>query len=194
MFEDRMKKQLEFIYEIDKVKSIFRKSKLFDSTRFENDAEHSWTICVMAVLFKEYSNFDINIEKVLKMLLIHDVVEIYAGDTFLYSNERATAHINEDVSAKKIFGMLEADQAEEFYLLWKEFEERKTNEAKYAAVFDRLEPVLQNYKTKGFTWKTNSVKKEMVLDKCKHIEEGSIEIWNVFKQIVDECAKCGYLD
>jgi len=193
MIADRIRKQLEFVYEIDKVKSIFRKTKLFDSSRYENDAEHSWTICIMAVLFREYANFDINLEKVIKMLLIHDIVEIYAGDTFLYSSERESAYQKEELSAKKIFGMLDNDQADEYYNLWVEFEERKTNEAKYAAVFDRIEPVLQNYKTKGITWAENEITKEMVYQKNKHIEEGSKELWEVFNEVLQECIREGYI-
>jgi putative hydrolase of HD superfamily len=159
----RFERQLDFIVEIDKLKSIARKSMVFDGSHFENDAEHSWTISVLAILLKEYSNFEINIERVLIMLLIHDIVEVYAGDTFLYSEKRESAHIDEEKSAKKIFGFLEEDQKEYFINIWKEFEERKTNEAKFAAVFDRMEPLLQNYMTKGYTWKENKITYQMVL-------------------------------
>jgi putative hydrolase of HD superfamily len=129
MEPDRFEKQLKFIFEIDKVKNIIRKSKVFDGSRFENDAEHSWTICLMAYLFREYSNVEVNIEKILIMLLIHDLVEIDAGDTFLYSKERETAIDKEEPAAKRIFGLLPQDQAEYFINTWKEFEEKKTPEA-----------------------------------------------------------------
>ncbi len=193
MDRNRFETQLNFIFEVDKVKSIIRKSKLFDSSRFENDAEHSWTICIMAILLKEYSNTTINIEKVIVMLLVHDIVEIDAGDTFLYSHERDSAHAREELAAKRIFGILPEDQSKELYELWNEFEERKTNESKYAAVFDRLEPVLQNYKTEGYTWKKNGITKSMILEKNKHIVEGSEEIWDFFKYLIDECVRKGYL-
>ncbi len=189
----RFKKQLDFIIEIDKVKNILRKSKLFDGSRYENDAEHSWTICLMSLLLKEYSNYDINIEKVITMLLIHDIVEIDAGDTFLYSQERTNAIKKEDIAAKRIFGLLPNDQAQIFYDIWEEFEAKKTNESKFASVFDRLEPVLQNYKTEGYTWKKFGITKSKVLEMNKHIEEGSKEIWNFFLSLIDECVAKGFL-
>jgi putative hydrolase of HD superfamily len=148
---ERLEKQLHFIIEIDKVKDILRKSKLFNGSRFENDAEHSWTVCIMALLLKEYSNFSVNIEKVITMLLIHDIVEIDAGDTFLYSTERKDIFNKEEDAAKRIFGLLENDQSEYFIKLWKEFEAKESNEAKFAAIFDRLEPLLQNYLTEEYT-------------------------------------------
>ena len=189
----RFERQLDFIVEIDKLKSIARKSMVFDGSHFENDAEHSWTISVLAILLKEYSNFEINIERVLIMLLIHDIVEVYAGDTFLYSEKRESAHIDEEKSAKKIFGFLEEDQKVYFINIWKEFEERKTNEAKFAAVFDRMEPLLQNYMTKGYTWKKNKITYQMVLEKNRRIEEGSEEIWEFIKKILDVSKERGYI-
>jgi putative hydrolase of HD superfamily len=194
MDSNRLKSQLDFIFEIDKVKNILRKSKIFDASRFENDAEHSWTICIMAVLLKEYSNFDVNIEKVMLMLLIHDIVEIDAGDTFLYAKERESAHDKEEIAARRIFGLLPEDQSKFLYEIWTEFEERRTNEAKFASVFDRLEPILQNYKTEGYTWKKNGISRNMVLEKCKHIQDGSREIWEFFKCLLDECVEKGYLE
>ena len=148
----QLAQQIAFIIEVDKVKNILRKSKLFDGSRFENDAEHSWTICMMAMLLKEYSNFPIDIERVIKMLLIHDIVEIDAGDTFLYSKDRNNVLEKEFKAAERIFGLLPAEQSQELISIWKEFEVRESNEAKFAAVFDRLEPLLQNYLTQGFAW------------------------------------------
>jgi len=194
MEPERFRKQLDFVFETDKVKNIIRKSKLFDGSRFENDAEHSWTICIMAYLLREYSNLEINIEKVLIMLLIHDLVEIDAGDTFLYSKERETAIDREELAAQRIFGLLPRNQAEYFIRIWKEFEDKKTPEAKFAAVFDRLEPVLQNYRNEGYTWKKYGITKSQILEKNKHIEEGSKEIWEFFKNLVGECVERGYLE
>jgi putative hydrolase of HD superfamily len=192
-FNLKIEKQLEFIIEIDKIKNIFRKSKLFHENRFENDAEHSWTICIMALLLKEYSNFSVNIEKVISMLLIHDIVEIDAGDTFLYSENRNEAHDNETKAAERIFGLLEKEQKEYFINIWEEFEERKTNEAKFAAIFDRLEPLLQNYILEGYTWKKYDITYEMVIEKNKHIKEASEEIWKFVLKILEEAVKNGYL-
>ena len=190
----RLEKQLNFIVEIDKVKNIIRKSKLFDGNRFENDAEHSWTICMMAFLLKEFSNFPVNIEKVILMLLIHDIVEIDAGDTFLYSAERNTVQNDERKAAKRIFGLLEEDQKEYFVNLWNEFEDKETNEAKFASVFDRLEPLLQNYLLEGYTWKKFHITYDMVIEKNKHIEKGSKEIWEFVLKLLERAVEKGYME
>jgi putative hydrolases of HD superfamily len=189
----RFEKQLDFIVEIDKIKNIIRKSQLFDGGRFENDAEHSWTISIMAVLLKEYANFQINIEKVLIMVLIHDIVEVDAGDTFLYAEDRKIAHIEEKKAAQRIFGMLDADQRDFFLETWREFEEGRTNEARFAFVFDRLEPLLQNFLNKGYTWRKNNITRSMVLEKNSKIREGSQEIWSFVEIMLDLAVQRGYL-
>lgn len=189
----RLENQLSFFIEIDKVKNIYRKSLLFDKGRFENDAEHSWTIAIMVILLREYANFPVDIEKTVLMLLIHDIVEIDAGDTFLYAADRKDAHIKEEKAAERIFGILPEEQKEKLLNIWKEFEERKTNEAKFASVFDRLEPLLQNYITEGFTWKKNGVTYDMVYEVNKHVAEGSKEIWEFICALLDSAVKKGYL-
>jgi len=192
-FNEKLENQLNFIIEIDKVKNIIRKSKMFDGSRFENDAEHSWTICIMALLLKEYSNITLNIERVVSMLLIHDIVEIDTGDTFLYSDKRNTVHTDEKKAAERIFGLLDKEQKEYFLNLWNEFEERKTNEAKFAAIFDRLEPLLQNYILEGYTWKKYNITYEMVIEKNKHIQEASDEIWKFVLKLLEKAVEKGYL-
>ena len=192
-YNQRLENQLDFIIEIDKIKNIIRKTKLFDGNRFENDAEHSWTICIMALLLKEYSNFPVNIEKVIIMLLIHDIVEIDAGDTFLYSSERKNAQNNEKIAAERIFGLLDKDQKEYFINIWNEFEEKETNEAKFAAVFDRLEPLMQNYILEGYTWKKYNITYDMIIKNNKHIENGSKEIWEFVLKLLDKAVEKGYL-
>ena len=192
-FDKRMEKQLQFIVETDKIKNIMRKSKLFDGSRFENDAEHSWTVCMMALLLKEYADFPVNIERTLTMLLIHDIVEIDAGDTFLYSRERDDAHNREQLAAERIFGLLEEDQKNRLLAAWTEFEERKTNEAKFAAVFDRLEPMLQNYMTQGYAWKKNNITYQMIIEKNRHIAEASEKIWEFTLKLLDKAVEKGYL-
>jgi len=189
----RFKKQLGFIVEIDKIKQIMRKSKLFDNSRFENDAEHSWTICVMAVLLREYADFEFDIQKVLIMLMIHDIVEIDAGDAFLYSAERQNAHNEEDKAAQRIFGLLDDDQKKFFLDIWNEFEEGKTNEAKFAGIFDRLEPLLQNYLLEGYTWKKYDISYDMVIEKNQHIKNASEKIWEFIMILLDDAVKKGYL-
>ncbi|MCL1993343.1 MAG: HD domain-containing protein [Spirochaetes bacterium] len=191
---ERLEKQLNFIIEIDKVKNIVRRSRLFDGSRFENDAEHSWTICVMALLLKEYSDFSINLERVLSMLLIHDIVEIDAGDTFLYASERPNAHADEKKAAERIFGLLDEDQRNYFMELWEEFEAGETNDAKFASVFDRLEPLMQNYILEGAGWKSHNVTYDMVIEKNKHIiENASKEIWDFVLKVLDIAVDRGYL-
>ena len=190
---ERFEKQIQFVIEVDKIKNIIRKSKLFDGSKFENDAEHSWTIVLMAVLFQEYANVKIDLTKVMIMLLIHDIVEVDAGDTFLYAKERESAHVKEETAAKRLFGILEADQRDYFLELWKEFEERKTDEAKFAAVFDRIEPLLQNYLNEGYTWKQNDIDYAMVMEKNKHICEGSEEIWHFIEHLLTSSVEKGYL-
>jgi putative hydrolase of HD superfamily len=190
---EKLEKQLQFIIEIDKVKDIIRKSKLFSGNRFENDAEHSWTICIMALLLKEYADFPVDISKVIVMLLIHDIVEIDSGDTFLYSDSRAQAHDNEQKAAERIFGLLDDDQKNYFLNIWNEFEERKTNEAKFAVIFDRLEPLIQNYVGEGYTWKKHNITYQMVIEKNKHIQEASEEIWEFVLKLLDKAVEKGYL-
>jgi putative hydrolases of HD superfamily len=192
-FNKKLENQLNFIIEIDKIKNIIRKSRLFDGSRFENDAEHSWTICIMALLLKEYSNITLNIERVVSMLLIHDIVEIDTGDTFLYSDKRDTIHTDEKKAAERIFGLLDIEQKEYFLNLWDEFEERKTNEAKFAAIFDRLEPLLQNYILEGYTWKKYNITYEMVMEKNKHIQEASDVIWEFVLKLLEKAVEKGYL-
>ena len=190
---DKLVNQLNFIIEIDKVKHIFRQSKLFNSERLENDAEHSWTISIMCILLKEYADFEVNIEKVISMLLIHDIVEIDTGDTFLYSSQRDESYNNEKKAADRIFGLLEPDQKKYFLSLWEEFEERKPHEAKFASVFDRLEPIIQNYMSEGYSWKKNNITYDMVINKNMHIKDGSEKIWNFVLQLLEKAVEKGYL-
>ena len=191
----KLNKQLEFIKEIDKIKYIQRKTKLFKSNRNENDAEHSWHLAVMAMVLLEYSNEDIDILKVLKMLLIHDIVEIDAGDTFIYDTQKDHTNTNEELrAAKRIFGMLPDDQAQEFIDVWVEFEEGKTNEAKFARYMDRLEPLLQNVSNNGGTWKEFNVKYDAVYKKQEVIREGSKELWQYAEEIIDKSVASGILN
>jgi putative hydrolase of HD superfamily len=198
MFEEnitqRLRQQLEFIIEIDKVKSIIRKSRTFHNKRYENDAEHGWHISMMAVVLAEYANEKINISKVIRMTLIHDLVEIDAGDTFLYAANRNDATVNERECAKRIFGMLPEDQCNEFMALWEEFEAKKTADAKFAGVLDRLEPLMQNYHDEGHTWKKHSISSEKVLALNSKMEKGSAAIWDYAKSMIEDAVRRGYLE
>jgi len=192
---EKLHKQIKFIEEIDKVKSIFRQTRLFDNSRFENDAEHSWHLAVMALVLAEYSNEPgTDICKVVKMVLIHDLVEIDAGDTFIYDEKlKESKEEREKTAAERIFGLLPDELGTEFKNLWEEFEKRETKEAKFAAALDRLEPMLQNSKTEGHTWKKYGINRSQVLGANKIIKDGSEELWNFALSLVDACVQEGCL-
>lgn len=184
---DRLLQQIEFIKEIDKIKYIQRKTKLFNSDRHENDAEHSWHLAMMVMVLAEYSNEPIDILKVLKMVLIHDIVEIDAGDTFLYDTTKDHSNTDEELlAAKRIFGILPQEQATDFMEIWEEFEAGETSEAKFAKSMDRLEPILQNVSNQGGTWQEFNVPFETAYNKIKVIKKGSDAIWDYTETIVNE--------
>ena len=186
--------QIEFIREIDKLKYIFRKTKLINSDRPENDAEHSWHLAMMAIVLAGHANEPIDLEKVMKMVLIHDIVEIDSGDVFVYDTTKSHDNFDEELkAARRIFGILPEEQAEEFINLWIEFEEMKTPESKFARALDRLEPLLQNASNNGGTWREFDVKYDKVIEKKKAIKDGSEELWKFAKQLIDESVEKGIL-
>lgn len=187
---DNLQKQIDFIHEIDKLKYIQRMTCLFNSDRRENDAEHSWHLCMMAMVLAPHANETIDLLKVFKMLLIHDIVEIDAGDTFLFDTQKDHDNTAEELkAAKRIFGMLPEDQAEELTTIWLEFEKAETPEAKFAKAVDRLAPMMQNATNKGGTWAQHNVLFETVIEKKKRIKEGSEKLWEYALQLVDNYYK-----
>ena len=187
--------QIAFIKEIDKVKYIQRKTKLFNSDRCENDAEHSWHLALMAIVLAEHSNEPIDVLKVVKMVLIHDIVEIDAGDVFIYDTVKNHDNTDEErLAANRIFGLLPKKQAEEFISIWEEFEEGETNEAKFARSMDRLEPLLQNTSNNGGTWKEFGVKYDKVYEKKSIIKNGSASLWNYAEGLINESVEKGILE
>ena len=181
--EERMKKQMAFALEIDKVKNIFRQTHLSLRGRNENDAEHSWHMAVMAYLLKEYANEEVDIAKVMIMCLIHDIVEIDAGDTYAYDEEaKKTQRQREERAANRIYGLLPEDQKQELRGLWEEFEEAKTPEAKFARAMDHLQPLMLNDATNGKSWLEHCVNISQVLARNVHTEEGSKELWAYAKE------------
>ncbi len=187
-------KQIDFIKEIDKIKYIQRRTKLINSNRRENDAEHSWHLAIMALILSEHANEKVDILKVVKMVLIHDIVEIDAGDTFIYDTQKNHCNTaNEEKAAERIFGLLPTKQKEEYIALWLEFEERKTPEAKFARAMDRLEPLLQNASNNGGTWKEYNVDYEEVYKKKIAIKEGSESLWSFANELLNESVKKGIL-
>jgi putative hydrolase of HD superfamily len=194
MFSENLLKQIRFIKEIDKVKYIQRKTKLFNSDRNENDAEHSWHLAMMALVLAEHANEQIDVLKVIKMVLIHDIVEIDAGDTFIYDTQKNHSNTDEErLAANRIFGLLPKEQAEELIAVWEEFEAGESNEAKFARAMDRLEPLLQNTSNDGGTWKEFGVSFEKVHQKKQIIKEGSQTIWDFADQLIRESVEKGIL-
>ena len=194
MQTDKLLKQISFIKEIDKLKYIQRKTKLFNSDRPENDAEHSWHLAMMTIVLAEHSDKPIDVLKVLKMVLIHDIVEIDAGDTFIYDSTKSHTNTDEElISAKRIFGLLPTEQAEEFIAIWEEFEAGMTDEAKFAKSMDRFEPLLQNTSNNGGTWTEFNVSYQKVYDKKKAIKSGSTAIWNYAENLINESVDRGIL-
>ena len=194
MKAENLLQQISFIKEIDKIKYIQRKTKLFNSDRNENDAEHSWHLAMMTLVLAEHSDAPIDILKVLKMVLIHDIVEIDAGDIFIYDTTKNHSNTAEErMAANRIFGMLPKEQAEEFISIWEEFENGETNEAKFAKSMDRLEPLLQNISNNGGTWKEFGVGYDKVYEKKQVIKEGSTSIWDYAEKAINESVEKGIL-
>jgi putative hydrolase of HD superfamily len=196
MINERLLQQIDFIIEIDKLKSIYRRSLIMDRSRYENDAEHTWHLMVMAVILLEHANDkEIDVLKVLKMLLIHDLVEIDAGDTFAYDVKgNEDKYERELAAAERIFGLLPEDQKEDAMKLWHEFEERVTSESRYAAALDRLQPLLHNYHTEGHAWKKYGVTSDKVFARNRHIAEGSEPLWSFAEQLIRSAVEKGYLE
>ncbi|MFA6960275.1 MAG: HD domain-containing protein [Opitutaceae bacterium] len=193
--QDRLAQQIRFIIEVDKLKEIFRQTLLTQSRRHENDAEHSWHLCLMVMVLAEHSNTPgLNVLRVLKMLLIHDIVEIDAGDTFAYDTARmAGQHEREALAADRLFGLLPDDQTAEFRGLWDEFEARTTPEAKFAAAVDRFQPMLQNCLTEGAAWRQHGVTSDRVIARNQHIADGAAAVWDYAAQMIADAVKAGHL-
>ncbi len=194
MTPDQLLKQINFIKEIDKIKYIQRKTKLFHSDRPENDAEHSWHLAMMTIVLAEHSDVPVDVLKVLKMILIHDIVEIDAGDTFIYDTQKSHSNTeNELIAAKRIFGLLPDEQAEELIEIWQEFEAGETPEARFAKAMDRIEPLLQNTSNNGGTWREFDVDYSKVFEKKKVIAQGSATLWKFAENLLNESVEKGIL-
>ncbi|RHR29990.1 HD domain-containing protein [Clostridium sp. AF19-22AC] len=189
----RLEQQIQFITEIDKVKNIYRQSYLADGQRKENDAEHSWHITLMAVLLQEYVP-GTDLTKVMIMVLIHDLVEIDAGDTYAYDSAGAeTKRAREEKAAERIFGLLPEDQGKYFRSLWEEFEEYQTPDAKFAHLLDNFQPLLLNDASGGKSWAEHGVKKSQVYKRNEKIEETSEDVWKCMQAIVQAHIEKGNL-
>jgi putative hydrolase of HD superfamily len=191
----RLEQQMEFMIEIDKLKQVSRKTILTDRSREENSAEHSWHIALAVFLFSEYAqDQEINWNRVIKMLLVHDLVEIDAGDTYCYDDQgRQDQDQREQEAAKRIFEILPPDQSRSFRELWDEFENRNTPESRYANALDRFQPFLQNYVTEGQVWRENNITRRQVTERMRPVFDGTPLLWNLVKLFIDDAVQKKYL-
>ena len=194
MDKERLKKQIDFILEIDKEKNILRQTHISGYARRENDAEHAWHMALMIYLLKEYSNSQFDVAKAMMMALIHDVVEIDAGDTYAYDNvNKKTQKEREAKAAERIFGLLPDEQKNEFIKLFEEFEACESSEAKFVRVMDNLQPLLLNDLNGGKDWRVHDVKKSQVVKRQCTTANGSEKIWQFTKEIIEKNARLGNL-
>ncbi len=192
---ERIQRQMKFLIELDKLKCILRQTWLMDASRRENDAEHSWHLGVMALVLVEHAaEPQLDLARVVKMVLVHDIVEIDAGDTFAYDDVGALDKAErEQAAAQRLFGLLPADQAVEFRDVWQEFEARESPEARFAAALDRLQPILHNYHTRGKAWTQHGITADQVVARNRHIAEGSPRLWEYVDNLICDAVARGFL-
>lgn len=189
---EKLEQQIRFLLELDKQKEIRRQTYLADGSRREGDAEHAWHLAVMAFLLADYANEKIDVLKTIKMVLLHDVIEIDAGDTYAYDTEgNKTKRLREEKAADRIYGMLPEEQKREYRALWEEFEAMETPEAKFANTLDKVQPVLLNHASKGRSWREHEVKKTQILERNARTHEGSETLWEYILQIIEENVENG---
>ena len=192
--DTRLQQQIQFVMETDRLKQVIRRNYNADSGRLENTAEHSWQITLMALTLAEHSDEAIDTSKVMRMLLLHDLVEIDAGDTYLYSDDNTgEKEKKEKAAARRIFGMLPENQRVEYQQLWDEFEAKKSPESRFAKAIDRLMPILNNFHSGGRSWKENGITREQVISKCKEIGLGSEKLWEFAQELINKAKEKGYL-
>ncbi len=194
MNNERLEQQIRFISEIDKLKTINRRSYILGGERLENTAEHSWHILVLAMVLAEYANESIDLLHVIEMLAVHDLVEIDAGDTFCYDEQGNQSKAEREMqAAERIFGLLPEDQREEFQALWREFEERSTAESRFANAMDRTMPMLHNYYAQGRPWQEYDIHSDQVCVRAAPIRDGSQTLWEYIRTVIEDAVVKGYL-
>ncbi len=193
--KEQLKNQLQFLIEIDKMKTVLRQTLLMDQSRRETDAEHSWHFAMMAWVLEAYAaDKDININRVIKMALLHDLVEIYAGDTFAFDTKGYESKMQrEKEAADKLFALLPLEQGQEYRSLWEEFDAMVTPDAKYASAIDRLQPFISNYMTNGHTWVKHHVKKSDVYKRMAPVKDAIPELWEFVEDVIQEACDKKYL-
>ncbi len=194
MNNERLEQQIRFVLEIDKLKTILRRTYLINAERRENTAEHSWHLAIMAILLAEYANEPVDVQRVVKMVLVHDIVEIDAGDTYYYDNAAAAdKSVREIAAADRLFAILPSDQGNELRLLWEEFERGETADARFAAALDRFIPQLHNYHTRGKSWNEHGITADRVLERNVCISEGSRPLWEYARALLNDAVEKGFL-
>lgn len=192
--EERLKKQLKFLIEIDQMKTVLRRNLIADGSRQENDAEHSWHMALMAATLSEYANGQVDLSRVLQMCLLHDLVEVYAGDTFCYDQAGyADKEKREKDAADLIFGMLPQEQGNAYRSLWEEFDRMDTPDSAFAAAVDRVQPFLLNYCTDGHTWTLGEIDSSMVYERMAPVRHALPALWPVLCSMVEDCIARGLL-
>jgi Predicted hydrolases of HD superfamily len=193
--DQKLEKQLQFLTEADKMKSVYRQTLIMDGSRRENDAEHSWHLALMALTLSEYAASDkVDINRVIEMALLHDLVEVYAGDTFCYD---AKGYLDKDererLAADKLFALLPKEQAAEFRGLWEEFDKMETPDSLYASAIDRFQPFLCNSKTGGHTWVLHKIKAEQVYKRMEPVRTTIPALWSFIEDVIAEYKAKGVL-
>ena len=192
MDTDRLERQIQFLLEIDKLKSIYRRTYLIDGSRRENSAEHSWHLAILVMVLAEHANEPLDVSKVMRMVLVHDIVEIDAGDTYFYSDQGGKIE-RERAAASRVFGLLPPDQKLEFQNLWEEFESGTTPESRFAQAMDRFIPQLHNFHTQGRSWTEHGISAEMVLARNVGISDGSTILWEWTRTLIGRAVASGLI-
>ncbi len=192
---ERMHQQLELVLELDRLKSVLRRTRIrCADDRLENSAEHSWHVAMMALLMEEHANQPVDISRVLKMLLMHDMVEIDAGDTFVYDAAASELQSEKELeAAKRLFGMLPKEQGELLFALWCEFEDATSADAKFAKALDRIIPMMLNFNNQGIGWRENGVTRQQALTVNRRIDDGSHTLWEYAQQMIEQATEKGWL-
>ncbi|EPZ5900426.1 HD domain-containing protein [Vibrio fluvialis] len=193
--QSRMQQQLSLVLELDRLKSVLRRTRVKCAEgRLENSAEHSWHVAMMALLMQEHANEPVDINRVIKMLLMHDMVEIDAGDTFVYDTAASAEQAQKELAAaERLFELLPTEQGEELFCLWREFEAAQSADAKFAKALDRLIPMMLNYHNQGQSWMENGVSRQQALTVNRRIDEGSHALWEYAQQMIEHATEQGWL-
>lgn len=194
METSRFEQQMRFLVEIDQMKNVLRQTLLADGSRRESDAEHSWHLAMYAMLLSEYAPEPVDISRVVRMVLVHDLIEIYAGDTFCYDKEgNRDKAAREAAAADRLYALLPADQEGEYRALWEEFDRMDTPDSRFAAALDRVQPIINNYLTEGHTWKLGHVTSAQVYERMAPVKNGLPEAWKVVEWIINTSIEKGFL-